>query len=64
MWIKKLIIITKINIKMLKSILINKKDFNNIENAFHFYLDNCNLTQKEQNEILKTMQSIITQCLD
>jgi len=49
---------------MQKSILINKKDFNNIENTFHFYLDNCNLTQKEQNEILKTMQSIITQCLD
>ncbi len=49
---------------MQKSILINKKDFNNIENAFHFYLDNCNLTQKEQNEILTSIQSIITQCLD
>ena len=49
---------------MQKSILINKKDFTNIENAFHFYLDNCNLTQVEQNEILKSMQSIITQCLD
>jgi len=47
---------------MLKSILINKKDFNNIENAFHFYLDNCNLTQKEQKEKLKTIKPIKKQC--
>ena len=49
---------------MQKSILINKKDFNNIENALHFYLNNCNLTEKEQNKISSTWQSIITQCLD
>jgi hypothetical protein len=42
---------------MQKSILINKKDFNNIENALHFYLINCNLTEKEHNNNYKQLKS-------
>ena len=49
---------------MKKSIQINKKDFNNIENAFHFYLNNSNLTKEEAKKVSYTWQSIITQCLD
>ena len=43
-----------------KSIIITSKDFNNIEKVFHTYLQN---NPKDQST-LKTIQSIIDQCLD
>ena len=43
-----------------KSINITSKDFNNIEKVFYTYLQN---NPKDQST-LKTMQSIINQCLD
>lgn len=49
---------------MTKTIKITKQDFDNIEDAFFFFLQNCNLDPKESDSALKTMQSIIEQCLD
>jgi hypothetical protein len=43
-----------------KSININSIDFNNIENVFSTYLKN---NPKDQST-LKTIQSIIDQCID
>ena len=43
-----------------KSIIINSKDFNNIEKVFYTYLQN---NPKDQST-LKTIQSIINQSID
>ncbi len=44
----------------MKNKKLTSEDYDNIENSFHFYLDNCDLTQKEQDSILKTMNNINT----
>ena len=43
-----------------KNMKLTSKDYDNIENSFHFYLDNGNLTKKEQDSILKTMDNVNT----
>ncbi len=47
--------------KKYNKIQLTQQDFLNIENAFHFFVDNCNLTQKEQDSIILTHKNIITQ---
>tara|TARA_B110000444_G_C18771207_1_gene562612 strand:- start:930 stop:1097 length:168 start_codon:yes stop_codon:yes gene_type:complete len=44
----------------MKKIDLTEEDYSNIESSFHFYLDNCDLTQKEQDSILKTMNNVNT----
>ena len=41
--------------KKYNKIQLTQQDFLNIENAFHFFVDNCNLTQKEQDSIIFTL---------
>ena len=49
--------------KKYNKIQLTQQDFLNIENAFHFFVDNCNLTQKEQDSIILTHKNIISQLL-
>jgi len=44
----------------MKKIDLTSEDYDNIESSFHFYLDNGDLTQKEQDSILKTMNNVNT----